>query len=254
MAPGAMTTIAVVQARMGSTRLPGKVLELIRGRPLILWTIAAVTATTGVDDVTIATSKEPNDDPLVALLVGEGLRVHRGPTHDVLRRVVDAAAPMAPDVVLRQTGDNPFPDPDVMAAQLATLARGPFEYVGIVGLPLGIGAEVVRWDALASADREATDPADREHVLPFVYARPERFAIGRLADVPPWRHPRYTVDRPADLAFARALADRLSGDGPPRLADLEAIVAADPGLATMNPDVEQRDHRTAELAVGQEDG
>jgi spore coat polysaccharide biosynthesis protein SpsF len=91
-------------------------------------------------------------------------------------------------------------------------------------------------------------------VLPFVYARPERFAIGRLADPPPWRHGRYTVDQPADLSFARALAERLTDDRPPRLADLEAIVAAEPELASLNRDVEQRDHRTAEAPIGQEDG
>jgi spore coat polysaccharide biosynthesis protein SpsF len=246
--------IAVVQARMGSTRLPGKVLEPIADRPLILWTVRAVVATAGVADVVVATSKEASDDPLVALLQREGLRVHRGPVHDVLRRVVDAVGPLEPDVVLRQTGDNPFPDPEVMAAQLDRLEAGPFDYVGIAGLPLGIGGEAVRWEALATADREASEPADREHVLPFVYARPERFAIGRLADPPPWRHGRYTVDQPADLAFARALAERLTGDRPPRLADLEAIVAAEPGLPAMNRDVEQRDHRTAEAPIGQEDG
>ncbi|HEY7132672.1 MAG TPA: hypothetical protein VH440_10495 [Candidatus Limnocylindrales bacterium] len=247
-------TIAVVQARMGSTRLPGKVLEPIGGRPLILWTVRAVAATPGVGDVVVATTKEASDDPLVALLQREGLRVHRGPVQDVLRRVVDAIAPLEPEVVLRQTGDNPFPDPGVMAGQLERLAAGPFDYVGIAGLPLGIGGEAVRWEALAAADREAVEPADREHVLPFVYARPERFAIGRLADPPAWRHGRYTVDQPVDLAFARALAERLAEDRPPRLADLEAIVAAEPGLPAMNRDVEQRDHRTAEAPIGQEDG
>src|SRR5262245_55258912 len=158
---------------MGSTRLPGKVLEPVGGRPLVLWTARAVAATAGVADVVVATSKEAVDDPLVAVLQREGLRVHRGPVQDVLRRIVDAVAPLGPEVVLRQTGDNPFPDPDVMAAQLDRLKAGPFDYVGIAGLPLGIGGETVRWEALAAADREAVDAADREHVLPFVYARPE---------------------------------------------------------------------------------
>jgi spore coat polysaccharide biosynthesis protein SpsF len=247
-------TIAVVQARMGSTRLPGKVLEPILDQPLILWTVRAVAATEGIDDVVVATTTEPIDDPLVARLEREGLRVHRGSVHDVLRRVVDAVAPLEPDVVLRQTGDNPFPDPDVMARQLERLGTGPFDYVGIAGLPLGIGGEAVRWEALAAADREASEPADREHVLPFVYARPERFAIGRLAHPPPWRHGRYTVDQPVDLEFARALAERFDRDRRPRLADLEAIIAAEPGLTGLNRDVEQRDHRSAEDPIGQEDG
>jgi spore coat polysaccharide biosynthesis protein SpsF (cytidylyltransferase family) len=234
---------------MGSTRLPGKVLEPIGGRPLILWTLAAVDATAGVDDVVVATTKEREDDALVALLEGEARNVHRGPVHDVLRRVVDALEPFEPAVVLRQTADNPFPDPDVMAAQLRRLADGPFDYVGIAGLPLGVGGEAVRWEALVAADREATDPADREHVLPFVYARPERFAIGTVEEVgAAASRRRYTVDTPADLAFARALAERLPGDRPPRLAELEAIVAASPELASLNAGVEQRAATSAQLA------
>jgi spore coat polysaccharide biosynthesis protein SpsF (cytidylyltransferase family) len=245
-------TVGVIQARMGSTRLRGKVLEPIGDRPLILWTVRAVAAVDGLDDLVVATSMDAADDPLVALLTQHGIRVHRGPTHDVLRRVVDAVAPLGQDVVLRQTGDNPFPDPEVMGAQLRRLDAGPFDYVGIEGVPLGIAGEAVRWEALATADRESADAAEREHVLPFIYARPERFAIGRLVDVPAWRHGRYTVDQPEDLAFARTIVERLTGDDPPRLAQLEAIVAADPDLASLNRDVEQRDHRTAEVATAQE--
>ena len=248
--------VAVIQVRLGSTRLPGKALRPLGGRPIILWTIAAVRAIDGVDEVVLATTDDPSDDPLAERLADEGVRVHRGPVHDVLRRVADAVRPLAPSVVLRQTGDNPFPDPDVMAAQLDRLATGPFDYVGIAGLPLGIGAEAVRGSVLEIADREATDAAEREHVLPFVYRRPERFAVGALADVPPWRHGRYTVDTPADLAFAVALVERLtSPDRPPRLADLEAIVAAEPALARLNAGVEQKDHRVAEVtARRQEEG
>lgn len=242
-----MRTVAVVQARMGSTRLPGKVLMPIGARPLVLWTLDAVAAVPGVDALVLATTDQPEDDALVAAVREHGVAVHRGPALDVLRRVADAVAPLGADVVLRQTGDNPFPDPDVMAAQLARLAEGPFDYVGIAGLPLGIGAEAVRAEALRAADREAVEPAEREHVLPFVYARPERFAIGTLATLPAWRHPRYTVDTAADLAFATALAAHLpAGRGPARLADLEAIVAARPELAEANRGIDQRGHGDAE--------
>jgi spore coat polysaccharide biosynthesis protein SpsF len=243
-----MRTIAVIQARMGSSRLPGKILEPIEGRPLLGWTIAAVRAVSGVDDVVLATSDRPEDDAVAEAMRELGVRVHRGSAHDVLRRVADAVRPLEPDVVLRQTGDNPFVDPDVMSAQLIRLEAGPFDYVGIAGLPLGIGGEAVRAEALWIADREATEPADREHVLPFVYARPERFAIGSLIAPPAWRHPRYTVDTPADLAFARAVAARLPGRRPPaHLPTLEAIVADESGLADLNATIVQRGHHEAEL-------
>lgn len=228
-----MRTVAVIQARMGSTRLPGKVLADIAGRPLILWTVAAVEAVAGIDALVVATTDRLEDDELVAVLERQRLRVHRGSAQDVLRRVADAVGPLEPDVVLRQTADNPYPDPDVMTAQLARLGDG-FDYVGITGLPLGIGAEAVRAAALWSADREATEAADREHVLTFVHRRPERFAIGVLADPPAARQRRYTVDTPNDLAFARALATRLADPSRPAgLAELEAIVAADPTLLAM---------------------
>ena len=243
-----MRTIAVIQARMGSTRLPGKILELIEGRPLLHWTIAAVRAIPAVDDLVLATSDQPSDDPVAEEMQRIGVRVHRGPVQDVLRRVANAVRPLDPDVVLRQTGDNPFIDPEVMAAQLARLDEGPFDYVGIAGLPLGIGGEAVRAEVLRIADREATEPADREHVLPFVYARPERFAIGSVGSADRASRGRYTVDTPADLAFARGLAERLPDDRPARLADLEAIVAASPELAALNAGVEQRGPTSAQLA------
>lgn len=243
-----MRTVAVIQARMGSTRVPGKILDDIAGRPLVFWTIDAVRAIPGVDEVVVATTDQPADDPFAERLTSAGMRVHRGSTHDVLRRVVDAVRPLAPDVVLRQTGDNPFPDPDVMEAQIERLHEGGFDYVGINGLPLGIGGEAVRMAAFETADREATEPADREHVLPYLYARPDRFSIGALADPPSWQHPRYTVDTDEDMAFARAIAARLQADGrPARLADLEAILAGEPDIAAMNRGVEQRHHRVAEL-------
>jgi spore coat polysaccharide biosynthesis protein SpsF len=243
-----MRIVAVIQARMGSTRVPGKILDDIAGRPLVFWTIDAVRAVPDIDEVVVATTDQPTDDPFADRLVTAGVRVHRGPTHDVLRRVVDAVRPLAPDVVLRQTGDNPFPDPDVMGAQVRRLVEGGFDYVGINGLPLGIGAETVGMAALETADREASEAAEREHVMPFLYARPGRFRIGALVDPPSWRHPRYTVDTDEDMAFARAIAARLpAGSGPARLAELEAIVAADPEIAALNRDVEQRHHRVAEL-------
>jgi spore coat polysaccharide biosynthesis protein SpsF len=235
---------------MGSTRVPGKILDDIAGRPLVFWTIDAVGAIPAVDEVVVATTDQPADDTFAERLTAAGVRVHRGSMHDVLRRVVDAVRPLAPDVVLRQTGDNPFPDPDVMEAQIQRLVEDGFDYVGINGLPLGIGGEAVRMAALETADREATEPAEREHVLPYLYARPERFRIGALTDPPRWVHPRYTVDTDEDMAFARAIAARLPPDRRvARLADLEAIVGAEPDLAAMNRDVEQRHHRVAELTT-----
>jgi len=234
-----MQVVAVIQARTGSTRLPGKVLALVGDRPLFAWTIAALRAVPAIDVVVLATSDEPADDGLAAAAAGLAL-VHRGSARDVLARVWEAAAPHAPDFVVRGTADNPFPDPDVIGAQVAACAGGDFDYVGTSGYPLGIAAEVARASALETAAREATAPAEREHVTPFLYGHPDRFRVGRLPAPAAPRHSRYTVDTPDDLAFARALAARIGHPPPVRLAELEAIVAREPSLADLNADVRQK--------------
>jgi spore coat polysaccharide biosynthesis protein SpsF len=234
-----MRVVAVIQARTGSTRLPGKVLAMIGDRPLFAWTVAALRAVPGIDLVVLATSDEPADDVLAAAAAGLA-PVHRGSARDVLARVWDAAAPHAPDLVVRGTADNPFPDPDVIGAQVAACVGGGFDYMGTSGYPLGIAAEVARASALEMAAREATAPAEREHVMPFLYGHPDRFRIGSLPAPAAPRHSRYTVDTPEDLAFARALAARIGHPPPVRLAELEAIVAREPGLADLNADVRQK--------------
>jgi len=248
-----MRTVAVIQARMGSSRLPGKVLQEIAGRPLLEWTLRSVATTAGVDAIVVATTTESEDDALAAFVRDLGHPVHRGPVTDVLTRVWDAVAPFAPDLVLRQTGDNPFPDPGVAAAQRDRLVETGADYVGIAGWPLGIAAEVCRVEALHAAVREATEAAEREHVMPFIYRRPERFRVEQLARsaAGPARSARwrYTVDTGPDLAFARSLAERI-GHGPPvTLAELEALLADDPGLADINAAVEQRSWRVVENAA-----
>jgi spore coat polysaccharide biosynthesis protein SpsF len=247
----APVVVAVIQARMGSTRLPGKVLMPIEGAPLLAWTVGGVRAIPGVSSVVLATTTETADDAVAALAGDLGVHVHRGLTHDVLARCADAIAPFGPDVVVRQTADNPFPDPSVAEGQVRALLDGDLDYIGIDGWPLGIAAEACRSTALAVANREATDPADREHVLPFLYRQPDRFRIGsasRAGSAPPADRARYTVDTEADLAFARALAARL-GHGPPvTLAELEAIIEGEPELLSLNEGVAQTSWQTAQLA------
>ena len=232
--------IAVIQARVGSSRLPGKVLADIAGRPLIGWTTAAMLAVPRVDAVIVATTEDPEDDALVDALEGT-VPIYRGATYDVLTRCWEAVRKHRPTIIVRQTADNPFVDPDVVQAQIDRLRVGGFDFVGNHGWPLGIAAEVVRAGALREAVLEARDPAEREHVMPFIYARPERYSIGVLPASADLRHRRFTVDTEADLAFARAVATRLDHDPPVRVAELQAIINREPQLASLNRDVRQKD-------------
>jgi spore coat polysaccharide biosynthesis protein SpsF len=241
--------VGVIQARLGSSRLPGKVLAPIGGRPLIAWTIAAMRAVPSLDDLIVATTDTPEDDALIRELGGL-VSVHRGAVHDVLSRCWDAVTPFDPTVVVRQTADNPFVDPDVVEAQVHRLLSGSLDFVGNAGWPLGIAGEVARASALGEAVREAVDPAEREHVMPFLYARPERYRIGTLdAPADPGHH-RFTVDTEEDLELARRLAAAV-GHGPPvRLAELAAAMRADPGLAQLNAGVRQKAWREVDARAG----
>ena len=237
---GSGGVVGVIQARTTSSRLPNKVLAVIGSQPLIGWTIDAMSAVAGLATLIVATTDDPSDVILAQTVADLGIPVHRGSTHDVLARCWDAVARYEPEVVVRQTADNPFVDPDVVMAQIARLRQGRFDFVGNVGWPLGIAAEVATGAALEQAAAEATDPAEREHVMPFLYNRPERFNIGYLEGPTNPAHGRFTVDTEMDLTLARMLAERL-GHGPPvRLAELETLIRVEPTLANLNADVRQK--------------
>ena len=241
-----MAIVAVVQARTGSRRLPGKVLSEVGGQPLILWSLAAMEAVGRVGAVIAAVTEEPSDDRLVEVIEAAGYTVHRGPARDVLTRCWEAVAPYAPELVIRATADCPFVDPRVVDAQLERALVDGFDYVGTAGWPLGIAAEVARADALSAAYEEAVEPAEREHVMPFLYTRPDRFRIGAA---PPTTSPppgRYTVDTSEDLAFVRAVAARLGSVRPVSIGTLARIVAAEPALLDLNRDVPQKPWQEAE--------
>ncbi len=240
--------VAVVQARMGSTRLPGKVLATIGYRPLVLWTVAAAVAVPEVEEVVLATTTEPVDDPLVALMEARGIAVHRGPVRDVLTRVWEAARAVDPAFVLRATADNPFMDPAVVAAQVRRCREDGLDYVGPAGWPLGVAAEVATADALRAAYQEATDPAEREHVMPFIYNHPDRFRIGALPVAGDLPDARFTIDTMEDLAFARAIVERLGSPETVSLADLARALDAEPGLAEINRGVRQKGWHEVEPA------
>ncbi len=159
----------------------------------------------------------------------------------MLTRFRDAAARYDPTIVVRETADNPFVDPAVVGSQIERLVAGGLDYVGTSGWPIGIAAEVATASALEIAFREAVDPAEREHVMPFLYGRPDRFRVDATPPSASVTPGRFTVDTVDDLAFARAIAERLGdADGPPSIERLAQIVAAEPGLLELNRTVRQR--------------
>jgi spore coat polysaccharide biosynthesis protein SpsF (cytidylyltransferase family) len=207
-----VSALAVIQARMGSTRLPGKVLADVEGEPLIGLLLARLARATRVDRVVVAISEQAADDVLEDALAGLGARVVRGPEQDVLTRFL-AAAEGHDGPVVRLTADCPLTDPLVVDAVIERFAQTDgCAYASNVDprtYPDGLDVEVVSAEALRTAAREAQDPLDREHVTSFVRRDPGRFPQAALVHDPDLGDLRWTVDRPDDLEFVRETVRRL---------------------------------------------
>ncbi len=208
--------IAVVQARMTSTRLPGKVLAHIGGRPSLQLQLDRLRRARELDGLAVATSDDRSDDPIVDLCRDMKVAVVRGPLLDVLERYRLAGEQLGADCIVRLTADCPFIDPAVVDRVVARWRTGSEDFVGNCieprTYPVGMDTEVVTWAALRAAAGEATDPHDREHVTPFVRARPERFPAARVDLEPGYGNVRLTLDTPEDLALLRGIAAHVPAD------------------------------------------
>lgn len=214
-----MTVLCVVQARMGSTRRPGKVLADLGGRPLLahlLDRLSPLGAAGVVGQIVVATSEASGDDAVATVAQQVGVETVRGPEHDVLARFGVVLDRHPAEVVVRITGDCPFVDPELVAAALRLRAETAADYASNTlarTYPDGFDVEVVTSEALQRADIEARDPVEREHVTPFVYRRPSTFALRTLRhDGASLAHLRCTVDVEEDLESARELIRRLGRD------------------------------------------
>ncbi len=214
-----MSAICVVQARTGSTRLPRKVLADLGGMPMLAFLLRrlAPLRVDHVERIVVATTDHADDDDVADLARDEGVDVVRGPEQDVLARFTIALDAFPVDTVVRVTADCPFTDPKIVRAALARRDRTRADYVSntlVRTFPDGLDVEVVSAAALRAAADEAVDPVEREHVTPFVYRRPERFALRnlRLARRPhdeDFGTRRWTVDTPDDLVFVRGVVTAL---------------------------------------------
>lgn len=227
--------LAILQARMTSSRLPGKVMAPVLGEPMIGRQIERLRRSVQIDRLIVATSAEPSDDALAAYCLSLGLGVVRGALDDVLGRFATALAdhPDA-DVVVRLTADCPLADPVVIDAVIARHHAAGADYtsntLGTRTYPHGLDAEVVRAEVLLQAARLADDPYEREHVTPYIYRRPEVFRLAGVRRRRSLARLRWTVDVAADLAFVRGVYASLYAHDPAFTS--EAIIALDPNSST----------------------
>lgn len=244
--------LAIIQARMSSQRLPGKVLLPLPSATypdlrVLDWVFRRTRAASLIDDVVVATSTDLRDDPLAEYCHAAGYSVHRGSLSDVLGRFVTALEAHPADVVVRLTGDCPLVDPviidSVVRAHLSTASdftanRLPPPHTR--SFPIGLDVEVVNGVGLTMLDQVVSDRAQREHVLPYLYENPERFKITVLNSERDAGDVRWTVDTPEDLVAVSHLVTLANANLSTTWAELLDAWYSYPHLAQINSAVRQR--------------
>jgi spore coat polysaccharide biosynthesis protein SpsF len=236
-------TVAIVQARVGSTRLPGKVLLSLLGEPILTRVMRRAGRARTLDEVVVATTTLPEDDAIVGLAGAQGWPVVRGSEIDLLARYLLAAATHDADVVVRITSDCPLIDPAVIDATVAAFWAGDVDYASNTlppaTYPRGLDVEVIAHSALERAGREDRDPAWREHATPYIYRHPELFRLLRVPAEDDHADQRWSVDMPEDYELVRRIYDALGRDDFSWREAL-AVVEANPDWASINRHVAQK--------------
>jgi spore coat polysaccharide biosynthesis protein SpsF len=244
-----MTVVAMIQARMGSTRLPGKTLEELAGRPVLWHVIQRVREAALIDEVLVATTTNPEDDRIEEACRDWGARAFRGDPEDVLKRFHDALLFLEHDRgridhIVRITADCPLIDPAVIDEAVRTAVAGSYDYVSNLDPPTfpdGLDVEVMARAALEEAFRKATLPSEREHVTPYIRNNP-RLKRNNLRNPVDLSSLRWTLDTADDLRFIRRIYEGLYR--PPRMfttPDILAYLEEHPGTGTINAGIRRNE-------------
>jgi len=230
--------VAILQARTGSTRLPGKVLLPILGEPMIARQIERLRRSRRIDRLLVATSNSAEDDPLAGLCARIGIPCYRGDLEDVLDRFYRAAIANGARHIVRLTGDCPLADPVEIDRLVEFYLEGGFDYASNClepSLPDGLDAEIFSFSTLARTWSEAHLASEREHVTLYITKHPEQFHIGSLRTELDRSHMRWTVDEPEDLEFVRRVFEALYPQNPAfGSKEVLQLLAAKPELTRIN--------------------
>ncbi|GIJ27323.1 flagellin modification protein FlmC [Micromonospora qiuiae] len=234
--------VGIVQARMGSTRLPGKVLRPLAGRSVLGRVVRAAQDSGVLADLVVATSTDAGDDAVVAECDRLGVAWHRGPVDDVLTRFVGALDAHPADAVMRFTADCPLLDPEIVTLVASVYRAVPgLDYASTSiarTLPRGLDVEIIRAEALRTVQRLATDH-HRVHVTSYAYAHPELFRVLGVTLTPDRSPLRLTLDTERDWQLVRAIVDHF-GDVSVPLAKLADWLDGQPELRALNATVRQK--------------
>lgn len=236
-----LKTVATIEARMTSTRLPGKVLMPVMGKPMLEYMIERVRRVPELDEIVVATTVNDTDQPIVDLAERLGISWFRGSENDVMGRVLNAAQSYGADVIVELTGDCPLIDPDVISSVIRCFSQGEADYVSNVPIrtyPLGMETQVFPTSILADAASLTQDPSDREHVSLYIYSHPERYHIVTVDSGLPkrWHGIRLTLDTVEDFELIHEIFKTLYPSNPQfTLRDILALLRSRPELLGLNP-------------------
>lgn len=237
--------IVSIQVRMGSGRLPGKMMTTVGDGPLLGHLLDRVVQSRRIDGLVVATSAEPRDDVIEAYCRGRGIACFRGSEDDVLGRMAGALAHAGADVAVILYGDGPLIDPRLVDEMIERFFADEVDFLGndlATTYPAGMEVEVVRMSAIADADRRCQDPAIREHGTLFIRRHPELYAIRNVAAPPSLHRPDVAVevDEAADLPVIAAVLDHFQPRRDFSLAEILEFLDRHPELAASNAAVARR--------------
>lgn len=204
--------VGILQARMSSTRLPGKVLLPILGRPMLARQLERLKRSISLHELVVATSNCRSDDPIAEVCSTEGVPCFRGSLNDVLDRFTRCAQNFGASHIVRLTGDCPLTDPGLVDELVCFYLGQDIAYASNCrppSLPDGLDAEIFTIDALEQAWREAEDPFSREHVVPYIVRQPDRFLAANWAANEDFSSLRWTVDEKEDFDFVTKIYEAL---------------------------------------------
>ena len=238
---GMVKTLCIVQARLTSTRLPNKILRILgnSGKSLLEHVYERLSASEHIDKIMFAIPYTPSNDSLAQFLDNHGFDYVRGDEENVLSRFIKAAEKYNPEVIVRATCDNPCVDWRAADDKLSALEG--HDYVSGYGAPLGTSVEAFRYEALLKAYKESKDPAEHEHVTPYLYRNPDMFSIVKI----PYymevkRQYRLTVDTVQDFEVANIIYQNLYAGNPIENAVIYEFLENHPEVMALNAEVEQK--------------
>ncbi|RUR13998.1 cytidylyltransferase domain-containing protein [Legionella sp. km772] len=231
--------IAITQARMSSSRCPGKVLKPILGYPMVWHQWTRMQQAQSLDLAIMATSTDISDDPLANYFIQNKQEVFRGSLNNVLNRYYECAKHYQASHVVRLTADCPLLDPSIIDKVVEEHLNKDNDYTSTSLFPVGMSAEVIRFSALEKAYYEAKLRSQREHVTLFIYQHPELFKLGKLSNTENLSHLRWTVDYPEDFDFVLRIYQKLYPQNSQfTMEDVLSLLREQPELITINAHME----------------